>query len=189
MGIYTIFGTGSLCGHVFARDAGDIDLRDVVHNDRILTVLVPALEMSANEGATLGRLYQSQLAMILSQDLGEKLEGRPQDIMKIRKFMDRFPFLWIIDEVGAGYSEKLGELATQLRSLGYCLLLSGGTTPEISGGRRNLDACRQYGHPHHGEDPGSEGHAGNPATDGGYGVPAGDAGHGAAGGPDGQRLA
>lgn len=112
-------------GHVFARDAGDIDLRDVVHNDRILTVLVPALEISANEGSTLGRLYQSQLAMILSQDLGEKLEGRPQDIMKVRKFKDRFPFLWIIDEVGAGYSEKLGELATQIRSLGYCLLLAG----------------------------------------------------------------
>lgn len=30
-------------GHVFAKDAGDIDLRDVVHNDRILVVLVPAL--------------------------------------------------------------------------------------------------------------------------------------------------
>jgi len=112
-------------GHVFARDAGDIDLRDVVHNDRILTVLVPALEISANEGSTLGRLYQSQLAMILSQDLGEKLEGRPRDIMIVRKFKDRFPFLWIIDEVGAGYSEKLGELATQIRSLGYCLLLAG----------------------------------------------------------------
>ncbi|MBU9819645.1 type IV secretory system conjugative DNA transfer family protein [Rahnella sp. BCC 1045] len=112
-------------GHVFARDAGDIDLRDVVHNDRILIVLVPALEISANEGSTLGRLYQSQLAMILSQDLGEKLEGRPQDIMKVRKYKDRFPFLWIIDEVGAGYSEKLGELATQIRSLGYCLLLAG----------------------------------------------------------------
>ena len=112
-------------GHVFARDAGDIDLRDVVHNDRILIVLVPALELSATESSTLGRLYQSQLAMILSQDLGEKLEGRPQDNMKVRKFRDRFPLLWIIDEVGAGYSEKLGELATQIRSLGYCLLLAG----------------------------------------------------------------
>ena len=112
-------------GHVFARDAGDIDLRDVVHNDRILIVLVPALELSASESSTLGRLYQSQLAMILSQDLGEKLEGRPQDNMNVRKFKDRFPFLWIIDEVGAGYSEKLGELATQVRSLGYCLLLAG----------------------------------------------------------------
>ncbi|WP_336804113.1 F-type conjugative transfer protein TrbC [Erwinia aphidicola] len=112
-------------GHVFARDAGDIDLRDVVHNDRILIVLVPALELSATESSTLGRLYQSQLAMILSQDLGEKLEGRPGENMKVRKFRDRFPLLWIIDEVGAGYSEKLGELATQIRSLGYCLLLAG----------------------------------------------------------------
>lgn len=112
-------------GHVFAHDAGDIDLRDVVHNDRILVVLVPALELSATESSTLGRLYQSQLAMILSQDLGEKLEGRPQDNMKVRKFKDRFPLLWIIDEVGAGYSEKVGELATQIRSLGYCLLLAG----------------------------------------------------------------
>ncbi|WP_099319827.1 F-type conjugative transfer protein TrbC [Erwinia amylovora] len=112
-------------GHVFARDAGDIDLRDVVHNDRILIVLVPALELSATESSTLGRLYQSQLAMILSQDLGEKLEGRPGDNMKVRRFKDNFPLLWIIDEVGAGYSEKLGELATQIRSLGYCLLLAG----------------------------------------------------------------
>lgn len=112
-------------GHVFARDAGDIDLRDVVHNDRILIVLVPALELSSSESSTLGRLYQSQTAMILSQDLGEKLEGRPEENMKVRKFKDRFPLLWIIDEVGAGYSEKLGELATQIRALGYCLLLAG----------------------------------------------------------------
>nr|WP_258020045.1 hypothetical protein [Pseudomonas sp. MAG002Y] len=111
-------------GHVFARDAGDIDLKDVVHNDRILAVLIPALEVSANEAATLGRLYVSQLAMILSQDLGEKLEGKPEDILVIRKYRDRFPFLWICDEVGAYYTEKLGELATQVRSLGYCLLLA-----------------------------------------------------------------
>lgn len=112
-------------GHVFAKDAGDIDLRDVVHNDRILIVLVPALEISGNEASTLGRLYQSQLAMIISQDLGEKLEGRPQDNMKVRRFKDRFPFLWINDEIGAGYTEKVGELATQVRSLGICLLLAG----------------------------------------------------------------
>lgn len=112
-------------GHVFARDAGDIDLRDVVHNDRILAVLVPALEISSNEAATLGRLYQSQLAMIISQDLGEKLEGRPQDNMKVRKFKGTFPFLWINDEIGAGYTEKVGELSTQVRSLDFCLLLAG----------------------------------------------------------------
>lgn len=112
-------------GHVFARDAGDIDLRDVVHNDRLLVILVPALEVSSNEVATLARLTQSQLAMIISQDLGEKLEGRPQDNMKARKFKGTFPFLWINDEIGAGYTEKIGELATQVRSLDICLLLAG----------------------------------------------------------------
>lgn len=111
-------------GHVFARDAGDIDLKDVVHNDRILQVLIPALEVSSSEAATLGRLYVSQLAMILSQDLGEKLEGNPDEIMVIRKYKDRFPFLWILDEAGAYYTDKIGELATQVRSIGICLLLA-----------------------------------------------------------------
>ncbi|MCK9759838.1 type IV secretory system conjugative DNA transfer family protein [Pseudomonas syringae pv. syringae] len=112
-------------GHVFAKDAGDIDLKDVIHNDRILEVLIPALELSSSEASTLGRLYVSQIAMILSQDLGEMLEGKPEDIMIVRKYKDRFPFLWILDEVGAIYTEKLGELATQVRSLGICLLLAG----------------------------------------------------------------
>ena len=112
-------------GHVFALDAGDIDLKDVIHNDRILEVLIPALELSSSEASSLGRLYVSQIAMILSQDLGEKLEGRPEDIMVIRKYKDRFPFLWILDEVGAVYTDKIGELATQVRSLGICLLLAG----------------------------------------------------------------
>ena len=111
-------------GHVFALDAGDIDLKDVVHNDRILQVLIPALEISSTEAATLGRLFVSQAAMILSQDLGEKLEGKPEDILVIRKYKDRFPFLWILDEVGAYYTDKIGELATQVRSIGICLLLA-----------------------------------------------------------------
>lgn len=112
-------------GHVFALDAGDIDLKDCIHNDRILLVMIPALELSSSEAATLGRLYVSQTAMILSQDLGERIEGKPDEILVVRKFKDRFPFLWINDEVGAVYTEKLGELATQVRSLGISLLLAG----------------------------------------------------------------
>jgi len=112
-------------GHVFASGAGDIDLRDVVHNDRILVILIPALELSSSEAATLGRLTVSQAAMILSQDLGDKLEGKAKDILVVKKFKDRFPFLWIADEVGAYYTETFGHLATQVRSLGYSLVLAG----------------------------------------------------------------
>lgn len=111
--------------HVFASGAGDIDLRDVVHNDRILCVLIPALELSSNEALTLGRMTTSQVAMILSQDLGEKMEGKAKDILVIKKFKDRFPFLWLADEVGSYYSDTLGQLATQVRSLGYALVLAG----------------------------------------------------------------
>ena len=112
-------------GHVFSTGAGDIDLRDVVHNDRILVVLIPALELSSSEAATLGKLTSSQLAMILSQDLGERMEGTAKDTLVIRKYREKFPFLWLADEVGAYYSETIGALATQVRSLGYALVLAG----------------------------------------------------------------
>ena len=61
---------------------------------------------------------------LLLHCLGEKLEGKPEDILVIRKYKDRFPFLWILDEVGAYYTDKIGELATQVRSIGICLLLA-----------------------------------------------------------------
>ncbi|WP_210615128.1 F-type conjugative transfer protein TrbC [Klebsiella oxytoca] len=112
-------------GHVFAEGAGDVELRDCLHNDRIVVVLIPALELESEEAATLGRLYYAQMAMILSQDLGEKIEGPASDILVIRKFKDRFPFLIIGDEIGATYTDKIGELATQIRSLGYGLFLAG----------------------------------------------------------------
>lgn len=112
-------------GHVFSKGAGDVDLRDVIHNDRILVLMIPALELSSSEAATLGRLVVSQVAMILSQDLGEKVEGKAEDILIIKKYRDRFPFLWIADEIGAYYTEIFGHLATQIRSLGYALVLAG----------------------------------------------------------------
>ncbi|MCP6269542.1 TraG/TraD/VirD4 family protein, partial [Klebsiella pneumoniae] len=43
----------------------------------------------------------------------------------IKKFRDRFPFLWLADEVGSYYSDTIGQLATQVRSLGYALVLAG----------------------------------------------------------------
>nr|UVN18071.1 HopAT1p_1 [Pseudomonas syringae] len=173
---------------MFARDAGDIDLKDVVHNDRILVVLIPALEISSSEAATLGRLYVSQMAMILSQDLGEKLEGKPEDILVIRKYKDRFPFLWICDEVGAYYTEKLGELATQVRSPGVLPAPGqpGGAAPQVGSRRQGVDADREHGCADHRENHGPQGHPGNTAADGRYRVLAGNERHGAPGGHDGR---
>lgn len=113
--------------------------------------------------------------------------------------LSRQVLVMIFGDVEPGQPTLIGSLFAMLCTVALVWFLvvtlksryqgAGGTTPEICGGRRNLDAHRQYGHPHHGEDSGFEGYAGNLATEDGDGVPAGDADHGAAGGSDGQPLA
>lgn len=44
------------------------------------------------------------------------MEGKAEDILVIKKFRDRFPFIWLADEVGSYYSDTIGQLATQVRS-------------------------------------------------------------------------
>lgn len=63
-------------GHVFPEDSGDIRMDDIFHNDRILIVMIPSLELSRGEAATLGRLYVTLQRMTISKDLGYQLEGK-----------------------------------------------------------------------------------------------------------------
>ncbi|WP_339056741.1 F-type conjugative transfer protein TrbC [Candidatus Regiella endosymbiont of Tuberolachnus salignus] len=111
-------------GHVFPQGAGDIDLRDVLHNDRILVVLIPALELSSSEAATLGKLYISGLRMTLSQDLGDRFEGKREDVLIAKKFAGKFPYPLIFDELGAYFAPGIDKLAAQMRSLHYMLMIA-----------------------------------------------------------------
>ena len=43
-------------GDIFAEDSGDIDIRDSIHSDRILMVMIPALDTSAHTTSALGRM-------------------------------------------------------------------------------------------------------------------------------------
>ncbi len=56
-------------GDVFAADAGDIDIRDSIHSDRILIVMIPALDTSAHTTSALGRMFVTQQSMLLARDL------------------------------------------------------------------------------------------------------------------------
>ncbi|HHU7973334.1 TPA: F-type conjugative transfer protein TrbC, partial [Escherichia coli] len=62
-------------GDIFAEDSGDIDIRDSIHSDRILMVMIPALDTSAHTTSALGRMFITQKSMILARDLGYRLEG------------------------------------------------------------------------------------------------------------------
>lgn len=111
-------------GHVFSRDAGDVDIEDVLHNDRILTTMIPALELSKGEAANLGKLYISAIRMTIARDLGCELEGAVNDVLIVKKYRGKFPFPIPMDELGAYFGPGLDNLASQMRSLGYMLIVS-----------------------------------------------------------------
>jgi len=110
-------------GHVFPKNGGDIDMQDILHNDRTLVVLIPALELSDNEAATLGKLYISDIRMNIAKDLGNKIEGSPEHTLTVKKFASKFPFMLICDEVGYYFAPGLEKLAAQMRSLKYMLVI------------------------------------------------------------------
>ncbi|MBC8950091.1 F-type conjugative transfer protein TrbC [Xenorhabdus sp. TS4] len=111
-------------GHVFSRDAGDIDIEDVLHNDRILTTMIPALELSKGEAANIGKLYISAIRMTMARDLGCELEGMINDVLIVKKYAGKFPYPIAMDELGAYFGPGMDNLASQMRSLGYMLIVS-----------------------------------------------------------------
>lgn len=111
-------------GHIFSKDCGDIVIKDVLHNDRILMTLIPALELSANETAILGKLEISSFRMTLSQDLGQEVEGSAESQIIIDKYKNKFPYPIIMDESGSYLPADTDRMVSQLRSLEYFLMLS-----------------------------------------------------------------
>jgi intracellular multiplication protein IcmO len=112
-------------GHVFPKGGGDIDMQDILHNDRTLVVLIPALELSDNEAAALGKMYLSDIQMNIAKDLGNKIEGTPEHTLTVKKFASKFPFLLLCDEIGYYFAPGLAKLAAQLRSLMFMLVILG----------------------------------------------------------------
>lgn len=110
-------------GHIFPKEGGDIDMQDILHNDRTLVVLIPALELSDNEAATLGKLYISDIRMNIAKDLGNKIEGSSEHTLTVKKFASKFPFLIMCDEAGYYFAAGMDKLAAQMRSLRYMLVI------------------------------------------------------------------
>lgn len=80
-------------GDIFAEDSGDIDIRDSIHSDRILMVMLPALDTSAHTTSALGRMFVTQQSMILARDLGYRLEGSDSQALEVKKYKGRFPYI------------------------------------------------------------------------------------------------
>ena len=115
-------------GHIFRVENGDIDMRDIVLNRRILVVNLPALENSDATLAALGKLVVAALRGMMAQLLGASLEG---DYSASNKpGMGLAPFPVVLDELAYYATSGLDRMLAMGRGLNMSFLLA---FQEVSG--------------------------------------------------------
>ena len=115
-------------GHIFRVEVGDIDMRDVVLNRRILVVNLPALENSDATLAALGKLVVSSLRAMMAQLLGGSLEGAYTEADK--PGMGPSPYFVVFDELAYYATNGLDRMLAMGRGLNVSFMLG---FQEVSG--------------------------------------------------------
>lgn len=118
-------------GYIFETPSADIDMMDVVLNRRIVVVLIPALEKSADETANLGKIVGSMLKGMMGATLGSAVEGDTDLALENKPTRSSTPFMAIFDEVGYYTTQGMAVMAAQARSLGFCLVFAGQDLPAL----------------------------------------------------------
>ncbi|HJS95985.1 MAG TPA: hypothetical protein VJ741_17110, partial [Solirubrobacteraceae bacterium] len=115
-------------GHIFRVESGDIDMRDIVLNRRILVVNLPALENSDATLAALGKLVVASLRGMMAQLLGASLEGDYTEADKLG--MGPAPFPVVLDELAYYATSGLDRMLAMGRGLNISFVLG---FQEVSG--------------------------------------------------------
>lgn len=118
-------------GYIFDALAADVDMLDVVINRRILVVLIPALEKSADETANLGKIVAATLKGMMGATLGSTVEGESATVIDNKPVNSATPFMTIFDEVGYYTTAGMAVMAAQARSLGFSLVFAAQDLPAL----------------------------------------------------------
>lgn len=116
---------GSSYAHIFECEQGDIDFRDIILNNRVLGVFVPATEQSKDQRQVQGKIALSGIRVAISTGLGEKSEGDVDDVINNLPIDKKNPSQIIIDEYAEVAIEGFAVAATQGRGLGIGVTFSG----------------------------------------------------------------
>lgn len=118
-------------GYIFDSQAADVDMIDVVLNRRIMVVLIPALEKSADEAANLGKIVAANMKGMMGSALGATVEGDTASVIENKPTNSATPFITIFDEVGYYAAQGMAVMAAQARSLGFCMVYSAQDLPAL----------------------------------------------------------
>lgn len=118
-------------GYIFDSPAADVEMLDVVLNRRILVVLIPALEKSADETANLGKIVAANIKGMMGATLGSSVEGESKTVIENKPTNSNTPFMTIFDEVGYYTAQGMAVMAAQARSLGFSLVFAAQDLPAM----------------------------------------------------------
>ena len=121
---------GGSLGHIFKVEHGDIVMRDVVLNRRILVVNLPALENSDDTLASLGKIIVASLRGMMAEILGARLEGDYGDIVANKPGMGEAPYQVVFDELAYYATSGLDRMLAMGRGLNIMFWLA---FQEVSG--------------------------------------------------------
>lgn len=117
--------------HIFSSVVGEIDMEDAIRNNRIVLVLLPALEKAPTTIANLGRIVVAAQKSMLARNLGDKYEGDLDDHLRQRPTAANTPYICAYDEVGYYFVEGLGAILAQARSTGVSIILAAQDLPAM----------------------------------------------------------
>lgn len=109
-------------GFIFADKYPEIDMLDVLLNNRILVVMIPSLEKSASEASSLGKLYISSIRLMMAQNLGYRLEGTKAEVLDAKAMNGPYPYIIISDELAYYFAEGIAVMFAQGRALGFMMV-------------------------------------------------------------------
>jgi intracellular multiplication protein IcmO len=118
-------------GHIFNPIVGEINMRDVIYNRRVLFVMLPALAKTPDALAGLGRLVISQVRAALTPALGADVEGERKYLVDARPSGALVPFLMILDEYGYYAIRGFAAVAAQARGIGIWVCYGAQDIPSL----------------------------------------------------------
>lgn len=127
-------------GHIFQDKFSEIDMVDVTLNNRILVLLIPSLEKSAQEAESLGKLTVACLRVMMGKNLGADIEGSRERILESKATEARYPYIVALDELGYYFSDGIAVMFAQARSLGFSMIAAAQDIEKLTEGSRAAEA-------------------------------------------------
>ncbi|MFJ1470296.1 TraM recognition domain-containing protein, partial [Massilia orientalis] len=127
-------------GHIFKRKHPEVDMQDVVVNNRVCISLIPSLEKGAQEQESLGKLNLALLRVMMARALGSSIEGDVHQNVDAKITASATPFALFLDEFAYQFAEGIALTAAQARSLNFFLCALAQDLEKLTEGDRAAEA-------------------------------------------------